>query len=269
MSGGVDGRGALAGDRIADPPVGAVRRAAPLGAVRDGRRPRGRPPEAAGPGRLVAAVLDGLLPSSCAGCGARGFACCPGCARVWAAPRRVVRAPLPSGLPVYALSRYHGAARRMVLAHKERGRRDLSAPLGRALAAALPWLPGAGPPDDGWWLVPAPSRRSAARARGGSHVLALARHCAAELGRTAPAAVAPALRLRAGARDAVGLSRARRAANLDGRLRVVAAGLPPPGAPVVLLDDVVTTGVTAAACAAALAAAGVPVAAVLTLTVAG
>lgn len=82
-------------------------------------------------------------------------------------------------------------------------------------------------------------------------------------------AVAPALELAGGARDAVGLGRAERVANLAGRLRFKEAGRPPPHSAVVVLDDVITTGATAAACVRALTAAGVEVAAVLTLLAAG
>jgi predicted amidophosphoribosyltransferase len=115
--------------------------------------------------------------------------------------------------------------------------------------------------------VPAPSRRRAARLRGGSHLHALARATAAALaahGR--PAAVAPALRLTSGALDSAGLNAADRIANLAGRVQFHPPGAPPPRTPVVLLDDVVTTGATAAACVRALTAAGHPVGVILTLT---
>ncbi len=172
---------------------------------------------------------------------------------------------------VHALARYHGVARRLVLAYKERGRRDLARPLGEVLAGVVPHLPGARPDAAGmWWLVPAPSRRSAARVRGGPHVLELARRCAAWMAAQGrPVAVAPALRLDAGARDAVGLDQAQRVANLAGRLRLHPDGAPPAGTPVVLLDDVVTTGATVGACTAALRAGSVEVSAVLALTAAG
>ncbi|PRX49055.1 putative amidophosphoribosyltransferase [Prauserella shujinwangii] len=215
------------------------------------------------------AALDLLLPASCAGCGDQGAACCPSCAATLAG-RELVRR-VAAGTEIHALARYDGVPRRLVLAYKERGRRDLARPLGAALAAAVPYLPGGRPAADGtWWLVPAPSRRSAARARGGQHVHALARRCAAELAaRGVPAAVAPALRLGAGARDAVGLGPAERVANLAGRVRARPAGSPPPGTPVVLLDDVVTTGATAVTCANALRTGGAEVVATLTLTAAG
>ncbi|MEU0797985.1 ComF family protein [Amycolatopsis sp. NPDC005961] len=246
----------------------------------------------------------------------------------------------------------------MLIAYKERGRRDLAASLGRALAEALVVLPlrrasvagvgagparsefpgpalgGAGPTGSGCWdprlgfpdsrlggsgapgpsfpapalggpssppgrrpkgppataangsrfareagtasaaraicLVPAPSRRSASRVRGGPHVERLADAAASVLaGWGFDVAVAPALELAGGARDAVGLDRAERVANLAGRLRFREAGRPPPGFPVVVLDDVITTGATAAACVRALEGEGIEVAAVLTLLAAG
>lgn len=208
-------------------------------------------------------ALELLLPQNCAGCASPDGPCCTACARQFDG-----QALFTHGSGVYALTRYEGAARRVLLAYKERGRRDLARPLGLALAGALPRLPRARPDGEGvWWLVPAPSRRSASRMRGGPHMSRLARHCAEVLAsRGAAVAVAPALELTAGARDAVGLSRAQRAANLAGRVRLRRAGLPPPGTPVVLLDDVVTTGATVAACTRVLREAGVAVTAALTLT---
>lgn len=215
------------------------------------------------------ALLDLLLPTSCAGCGAPGRPCCAACAAVWWGLQPVERSTAAGAPPMYALARYRGVARHLVLAQKERGRRDLAAPLGAALARGLANLPGA-TGTAGTRLVPAPSRAAAARMRGGPHVLALARACAAGL-RTGPEAarVRPALSLTAGARDAVGLDAEQRTANLRGRVHVRSRHVPEPGTRVILLDDVITTGATALACVRALRAAGVDVAAVLALTVAG
>ncbi|WP_284747638.1 ComF family protein [Amycolatopsis sp. RTGN1] len=243
-------------------------------------------------------LLDLLIPARCAGCGARGAPCCARCAGVWGSVSEVVRVPVTGVARVFALARYRGVARRLLIAYKERGRRDLANSLGRALAEALvvlplrktpglseardrpparPAHPFAGVRESAWapavrsiCLVPAPSRRSAARVRGGPHVERLAAAAASVLAeRGFEVAVAPALELTGGARDAVGLDRAERVANLAGRLRFREAGRPPPGFPVVVLDDVITTGATAAACVRALAGEGIEVAAVLTLLAAG
>ncbi|GAB3133592.1 amidophosphoribosyltransferase [Amycolatopsis stemonae] len=244
----------------------------------------------------------------------------------------VVRVPTAGLVRVFSLARYRGVARRLLIAYKERGRRDLAPSLGWALAEALAVLPlraqvaasaaGVAPavaaasaarvapaasvvsaapvarttPDvpapagrpsgssgsRSWraetgtgtvpalCLVPAPSRRPASRTRGGPHVERLAKSAAKTLAaRGFEVTVAPALELAGGVRDAVGLDRAQRAANLAGRLRFREAGRPPPGSTVVVLDDVITTGATAAACVRALAAEGITVAAVLTLLSAG
>jgi predicted amidophosphoribosyltransferase len=242
-------------------------------------------------------LLDLLIPARCAGCGARGAPCCARCAGVWGSVSEVVRVPVAGVARVFALARYRGVARRLLIAYKERGRRDLAASLGRALAEALVVLPlrkaafagvrnpvssvgtsatsfagqaGTASASRKICLVPAPSRRSAVRVRGGPHVERLANAAASVLaGWGFEVAVAPALELTGGARDAVGLNRAERVANLAGRLRFREAGRPPPGFPVVVLDDVITTGATAAACVRALEGEGIEVAAVLTLLAAG
>lgn len=208
-------------------------------------------------------ILDLVLPRRCAGCGAPDSSWCAECARSLRPPFPVNR---PGLLPAaYALGEYDGAARRAVLAYKERGRRDLAGAIGRSMAAGLARV-RAGPVV----LVPAPSRPSAARARGGQHMLAVARACAAALTADGTRAmVAPALRLDRRARDSVGLSAEARVANLRGRLRVDPRGSPAPGTRVVLLDDVITTGATAAACTAALNAAGMKVALALAFTATG
>lgn len=214
--------------------------------------------------RAVTALLDLLLPAPCGGCGAAvgpGIALCATCTAVLARPVPVPDVPgLP---PAMALAPYAGAARALVIAYKERGRRDLATPLAAALAHALDGLGLGGP----CLLVPAPSRRSAARARGGDHMLRLVHRLAA----TGHGRVLPALELTAGARDSVGLSPAARAANLAAHLRVRAGPLRgvARGLPVVLLDDVVTTGATAVVAARALAAAGLPVDLLLVVTAVG
>ena len=119
-------------------------------------------------------ILDLLVPTYCAGCDTPGTDWCTDCA----GSLTVFPVSRP-GLPeAYALAEYEGPARRAVLAYKEKGRHELSTMLGGALATALPTI-RAGP----FTLVPAPSRPSAARARYGQHMTAVARACAAALAR--------------------------------------------------------------------------------------
>jgi predicted amidophosphoribosyltransferase len=104
--------------------------------------------------------------------------------------------------------------------------------------------------------VPAPTRRSAARRRGGDPVTRIA---TAAVG---PAAtVAPVLRTAGGVRDSVGLSSAARQRNIAGRVRLSAV---PPGE-VLVVDDIVTTGATVGEAVRVLVAGGARVAAVLAL----
>jgi predicted amidophosphoribosyltransferase len=202
--------------------------------------------------RLLRAFADLVLPTPCAGCGQAGERWCAACRARFDHPG--IRA-VPGLPPVVVLAPYAGPARSTVLAYKERGRRDLAGPLAARVAVALAAL---GVPRA--VVVPAPSRRSAARSRGGDHMVRLARALPGGV------PVARALVLRVGARDSVGLDAAARAANLARHLGVRPRAVPPPGTPVVLLDDVLTTGATARAATALLHDAGCRVVAVVVLT---
>ncbi|HLS76689.1 MAG TPA: ComF family protein [Nocardia sp.] len=202
-------------------------------------------------------LLDLVLPASCGGCGRPGTAWCARCEAALAGPPVRVRPRTDPGVPCWALAPYAGPARAAVLAVKERGRRDLAGPLGRATARGLAGLRTPGVPLA---LVPAPSRRAAARVRGGDPVLRVAEISARCLRNCR---VFPVLRVWRGVHDSVGLSPGERRHNLSGRV-----WLRPEAAPaalragkyqVVVLDDVLTTGATAAESVRVLEGSGLPV----------
>lgn len=207
-------------------------------------------------------MLDLFLPAECGGCGAPSTRWCDACAgelSVAADQPHVVNPRIDPGVPVFALGRYANARRHAILALKERGRADLVDPLARALAVGVHRLLSWGIIDTPLTVVPAPTRRSAARRRGGDPVARLAR---AAVARHPYITVAPALRLKALTRDSVGLGTAARERNVAGR--VVLRGSPP-RTEVMVIDDIVTTGATARESVRILSAAGVRVAAVLAI----
>jgi predicted amidophosphoribosyltransferase len=189
------------------------------------------------PASLAAALADLVLPRCCVGCGRPGQALCRHCG-----PREVVRLDV-AGRPVVAAGAYAGALRAALIAYKERGRRDLAAPLGELLARAVALGPAA-------VLVPVPCATRVARTRGGDHVLRLARVAA----RRGAGPVATPLRLARSVQDSAGLGLLARAANLDAAMAAVAPTHP--GAGAMIVDDSGTTGATLREAARALTAAG-------------
>ena len=206
---------------------------------------------------VLAALADLVFPRRCVGCGSYLGALCPECLPV---------GPVQRGVDGTCwAARYDGPVRAALLAYKERGRRDLADPLGALLArsVAVVWAaeramsvratsptPYAGA---NVVLVPAPSARSVAAARGGDHVLRLARRAGARCGLRTAAGV---LTLTRSVRDSAGLGIADRAVNLAG---AVAARPPPDGFGALVVDDIVTTGATLHECVRALREAGWPV----------
>jgi predicted amidophosphoribosyltransferase len=204
-------------------------------------------------------LLDLVLPLECGGCGATATRWCEHCARALAVrPGEpiLVSPRLDPGVPVFSLGRYAGVRREVILAVKERGRGDLVGRLGLVLGSGLSRLVEWGILPTTVTVVPAPTRRSAARRRGGDPVTRAA------LAAGVPGVeVVRALRMRAFTRDSVGLSAGQRQANLAGRVRVTGS----PRGDVVLIDDVVTTGATACESVRVLQTAGARVVAVLAI----
>lgn len=215
-------------------------------------------------------MLDLVLPKECGGCGAPSTRWCQNCAGQLALgpdEPRLVSPRVDPGVPVYALGRYAGARRQVIVAVKERGRADLVTPLSAALAAAVHRLLEWRLLEVPLTIVPAPTRRSAARRRGGDPV---ARVTAKAVAAHPGIEVVPALRMKALTHDSVGLDSAARERNIAGRVllrpnrrcRLPAAG------ELLLVDDIVTTGATMAESVRVLQAGGVRVAAVLVIAAA-
>ena len=208
---------------------------------------------------VLAALADLVLPRTCAGCGRPGAILCPRCARLLAAPRLAEPRRFPAGFPpTVAAGAYAGPVRPAINAFKERGRAELAAPLGTALALAVAAVRlGVGRPSRPVVLVPVPASPAAVRARGRDHVRELTARAAAEVRALGvPATGCPALRRRGRIRDSAGLSVSQRRANLAGTFELDVPRRPS-GALLVLVDDVVTTGATLTEAASALAA-GLP-----------
>jgi len=207
-------------------------------------------------------LSDLVLPRACAGCGQAGGAVCAACVSALAGPPVLAapgRAATPGrrGLPLcVAAAGYAGPAGSLVVAYKERGRLDVTATLGRALAAAVcaaltltrvaagpPGIAGSagagGPAGGAVLLVPVPASDAARRRRGFDHVARLATVAArivTQAGR--PAWVAPLLRPARRTADQAGLGARERAANVAGAFRAhpvaaarVAAACRGPGEP--------------------------------------
>ncbi|WP_245802261.1 ComF family protein [Corynebacterium pacaense] len=152
--------------------------------------------------------------------------------------------------PVWSLGPYEGAHRAVLIAMKERGRRDLVAEVAAVVGASIGFLVARGEIEHNCTLVPAPTRERSRRLRGGDPVELVCR----ATGLT----TLPSVRLAAGTPDSVGQSAVQRRRNL----RVELLRTPP--SPVVIIDDVVTTGATLSATADVLRSAGVLVRGALT-----
>lgn len=224
-------------------------------------------------------LVDLLLPCPCP-CGDTGptsesgsyppSPVCPACHRLFTrgGSARLVRPyPTPPGLPECAAAvSYRGAVRRVLIAYKERGRRDLAGVLALSLIQSRLALPEAAAavrsPAGRLLLVPVPASRAAFRARGVDHVAALLTHVLRQVVPHVRARLDWAQLLEPTRRvaDQAGLSAAARKANIAGSLRIRPGGgryATRGSAVVVIVDDVLTSGATLAEAARALRAGGV------------
>src|SRR4051794_2189819 len=206
-------------------------------------------------------MLDLVLPLECGGCGAPSTRWCPACAQELAVKPdqpHLITPRVDPGVSVLSLGRYAGPRRAAIVAVKEHGHADLIAPLAVALRSGIDRLLAWGVIDTPLTVVPAPTRRSSARRRGGDPVTRIARAATSGLDAVR---VVQALRLRGLVRDSVGLSRADRQRNIAGRVKIIK----PVSGDVLVVDDIVTTGATASESVRVLHVAGAYVAAVLAI----
>jgi competence protein ComFC len=202
------------------------------------------------------ALLDLLLPPTCAGCGLEGTPLCDRCSRPLR--RRLdeppgvpigLDHPLPRGLvQVEWCAAFTGPVRAAIHTFKYRGERRLAEPLGLAIAERWRRV-GRG----GDLVVPVPIHPSRLRERGFDQAEDLARVCGRQLG--LPMMHALERRVRTIAQHSLG--RQERAANMGGAFAVNGGSDGEvPGRWIVLVDDVSTTGATLSECALALRAGG-------------
>jgi len=209
-------------------------------------------------------MLDLVLPLQCGGCGVRSTRWCAACAKeltVKPDEPHLISPRLEPGVPVFSLGRYAGARRAAIIAVKEHGRTDLVAPLAAALRVGLVRLLDWGVLEPPLTVVPAPTRRWAARRRGGDPVTRVA---SAAIAGNRDITVVQAVRTRAFVADSVGLSSADRERNIAGRVKLVRP-LCRTGGEVLVVDDIVTTGATACETVRVLRETGARVAGILTL----
>ncbi len=202
------------------------------------------------------ALLDVLLPPSCAGCGRYGSLLCDECRTsfrsaspvavtfVQADPAIVIGESLTLALAAF---RYEGAVRRALGRLKYGGAGRVAEPLAAAAAPALRRLLAVSGPAI---LVPVPVHAARLRERGYNQAGLLCAHLSRAVGTPVRDCL---VRERATTRQH-GLDRAARLRNLRRAFALRPHARPPPVA--VVVDDILTTSATLEACAGTLLAGG-------------
>ena len=198
-----------------------------------------------------------IFPTRCLGCSALGLEICSQCRKYW--HPRIIRthSRKPPDFPIYSAIPYSPIAGKVLLAAKESGISAADRVLTDALIFALTYCLDE---TRDAFLVPIPSRKKVARARGRQFISVIATE-AAEFTSTP---IEELLMHTRKVKDQSALDAKARSINLDGALtslRFVSGNA-------VIIDDLVTTGATLHEAARALRAAGIAVAAAVTACVA-
>lgn len=208
----------------------------------------------------IAAAMELLLPRSCVGCGAAYTpecgVLCRNCQQQWRAVPQRISTRVDPLVPLWSLGVLGGVRRQTIINLKEHHRRDVIPAIGAVVAAAVAYLQARGDIDPEIVLVPAPTKPSAARNRGGDVVAAV---CQAS-----GLPVTEIVHTAESARESVGLSAIERKHNLSGAVRVDMKAVKNLTGHVLLIDDVATTGATISATVMALTCAGIKVRGALT-----
>lgn len=195
--------------------------------------------------RIIDALADLVLGSTCPGCDLGSWGICARCTSSLDVSVHI--ASRFTGLTIVAANAYRPVLEHAIPRYKDDGALHLEPVLAARLARAVAGLN----PPEGSVLVPVPSRPSAVRARGFDHGARLSATAAHQIGLTSRRL----LRRKDRGKDQQGLGLSERRHNVASTMRVVGRV----AAPVVLVDDIVTTGASLQEAAKALASAGITV----------
>lgn len=228
------------------------------------------------------------IPESCPGCGSPGKLCLQCQQELRTVPQQITPR-VAVAAPTWACGPYGGVRQALVLAAKEHrdviARETIGSVIGASLAHLIAHGQLAHPAVQPLLLVPAPTRRSASRRRGGDPITQVCEYAASYLKRSGGILhggrrtdkndqifVSPVLRTREEAKDSAGLSARTRRQNLSGKIVPEvkelsrSAGDNAGRSQIVLVDDVITTGATVAESVLVLASMGLRTSLVLSFT---
>ena len=207
--------------------------------------------------KTLKSLQELLFPVRCIGCSQLGIEICSFCRRYW--HPHIFRTSTHSdpSIPIYSAISYSPLASKVILAAKEDGILQAELLITDAIRHALEFCIRE---NNYGFLVPIPSRKSAARLRGRQFIYDIAKRISTET-------TIPTCEILSHSRvikDQSGLDASNRVINMSGALtasRFI-------GGRAILIDDLVTTGATLSEAARALRAQGITVSAAVTACVA-